>query len=235
MLSRFTLGLSALFLTGSSIASAASCGTIASPTACSITVGGTVTYDFTNFNLVNAAASGGGRTPYQASDIAIDLATGGGTTGLLSFSKNPSGPTPGVVFFVNPGEAEAFTFSYDVTISPAAAGSVAFANPEITTFQNSNSGNGLASLQTVISGAPLCQVFTGQPSRNCTLPPNPGISLNPGNIISMNGNTGNASIGTFTNLWDASFTASTGTPEPGSFALIGLGFIALRFVRRNKA
>ena len=39
---------------------AASCGTVAAPTTCTITVGGTVTYTFTGFTLPQSNASGGG-------------------------------------------------------------------------------------------------------------------------------------------------------------------------------
>src|SRR5436190_24317931 len=100
-----TAKLAPLFLVSAAAALATPCGTVASPTSCTVTVGAGTTTIFTasNFAFLNAGRAGGGAL-YQAADINIDIATGGGRTGLLTFSKNSSGPTPGVVFLANPGD-----------------------------------------------------------------------------------------------------------------------------------
>ena len=61
-------------------------GTFAAPTSCSVTIANVVKYTFSSFSVVSASGTGGGAT-YQAGDIAIDVATGGGNTGLLTLSK----------------------------------------------------------------------------------------------------------------------------------------------------
>ena len=101
-------------------ASAVSCGTFAAPTSCSVTIANVVKYTFSSFSVVSASGTGGGAT-YQAGDIAIDVATGGGNTGLLTLSKASGGPTPGVVFSANAGNFSSITFTYNVTIEPMGA------------------------------------------------------------------------------------------------------------------
>src|SRR5690348_3844219 len=97
--------LAPLFLASAAAAFATPCGTVASPTSCTVTVGAGTTTTFTasNFHAFENFHSGGG-TLYQAADVNIDIATVGGRTGLLTFSKNSSGPTAGTVFGANAGE-----------------------------------------------------------------------------------------------------------------------------------
>jgi hypothetical protein len=100
------------------VALAASCGTVAAPTACAITVGN-ITDTVSGFMLLTSLGTGGGNL-YDAGDIDIDIATGGGNTLLMTFAKHPNTPTPGIVFLANAGETARFIVSYAVAISPAA-------------------------------------------------------------------------------------------------------------------
>ena len=73
------------------------------------------------------------------------------------------------------------------------------------------------------------------PHDSCALPPNTTNSLTTGNIFVIGGNGGNASIGSFSNLYSAQFTPDreAEVPEPSTFALMGLGLAALKFARRK--
>jgi hypothetical protein len=195
-----------LVLAGAGDAVGASCGTVGTPTACTLTVSSNTTFTFTNFTLVTASGSGGGNT-YQGDDISIDLATGGGTTALLTFSKNAAGPTPGIVFLANAGQTAAFTLSYDVAVTPEAPGAVKFVSPVVSSMIESHLNNGLATFQTIMPSAPVCLTFSGSTTANCALAPGfAGSALFVGNIISLTGNTGNASIGSFQSLFQAEFS-----------------------------
>ena len=183
-----------------------SCGTIAAPIACSVTVGN-VTYTATNFTFVAASGIGGGNT-YQAGDIDIAITTGGGGTGLLQFGKHPSSPTAGLVFFANPGETVSFSFSYDLTITPSAPGTVIYAGSVVSSFDETHTANATAAFQTILFGAPSCLAFTGSTTAICSLPPGTTTFLTVGDILTLTGNTGNTGVTLFQSSFDASFTAA---------------------------
>jgi len=228
-----------LMLAACGVSLGASCGTLLSPTPCSITVGGQVTYTVGNFNWGASNATGGGNT-YQPGDVDIDIATGGGLTLSLTFSKLSGGPTPGIVFLANAGQTSAFSFTYDVTLSAAIPGTAAFTTPNIVNFtQSSATNSGFTSVQMILSGAPTsCSAVrnsSGPTQGNCTsLPPGLGATLSMGSIASLTGGpTGsNTSMNGFTNLLDATFTPSAGVPEPGTWLTMGLGLAALPLLRR---
>ena len=148
------------------------CGTVAVPTACSVQTfgpgGSSTIYTATSFSFLNSSNGGGGNL-YTGADIGIDIASGGGLLGLLTFSKNPAGPTSGVVFFVNPGESSSFIFSYVLTITPGAPGTVSYLSTT-TILNETHTQNALAAVQQVISPT-NCQAFTGTTSVTC--PPMP--------------------------------------------------------------
>jgi hypothetical protein len=173
---------------------------LAAPTPCSITVGGTVTYTVSNFALATAVASGGG-TVYAAEDIAIDLATGGGLTGLLTFTK--SNVNPGAVFLANPGQTSAFTLTYDVTLSAAAPGSVAYDSQFIVGINETTAADGSGQVQWVVPPV-SCTASTIDNQDICNVPPQP-LTISLGDILSMQGNGGNVAVQGFTNLLAATF------------------------------
>ncbi len=211
---------------------AASCGTVAAPTACTLSLNGNTQVTASNFNL----AVSSGSTQYQASDILIDILAGGGGIFQLQFSKNASGPTPGVVFLANPGDTAAFSFTYDLALAPLVPGATQFTGATVQ-ITESAVGNGFAAVQLSISGMPsTCQATTSTNSVSCVLPPGSASSYTPGNILQLAGNSGNASILNFRNIFDTSFTASnTAVPEPGSFALLSLGLTSLLWIRRPRS
>ncbi len=225
-----------LFLASAMGVSALACGTVASPTACVLNVGGQVQYTFSNFQIVASTASG---TPaVSGADIGINVNSGGGLSAVLSFNKVVTGGNPNVVFLANAGNSNAFSFSYSASIAPLGAGTVLFIDPTgVELVTSSSSGNGLGSAQFVLAGGPLCLATTNSTSDSCTLPPGTTNNLpDAGNIVSLSGNTGNASIGTFTNLYNASFTADepAGVPEPSTYALIGAGLAAMWGMKRRR-
>lgn len=210
------------------------CGTVASPTSCSITVGGTNTFTVSGFSFVTSSALGGG-TLFQAGDITIDISTGGGLSLVMTFGKNPGAPTNSVVFFANPGETSSFTFTYNVALSAAVPGTVSLVDPVVNNLVlSSASGGGVGQVQLAMSGAPVCLAFTSATQDVCSLAAGVTTTVNPGNIVTLLGGTaGNASIGQFSNVFNSTFTpAADPVPEPSTFALLGIGLLALRFVRR---
>ncbi|MBL8210239.1 MAG: PEP-CTERM sorting domain-containing protein [Bryobacterales bacterium] len=223
----------ALFVSAASSAFAASCGSLASPTACSATIGGNIQFDASVFQLANAS----GTKVYQAADILIDLSVSG-TTAVLTFSKSPNTPTTGTTFFVNSGDTAGMVVSYTAAITPLAAGTVAFTGASVVSPM-STAGNGFASVQFSIPSMATCQVLPSaiDDTAVCTLPSGLGTSTAAGNLVSLSGNTGNAAILRFANVFDTSFTAAptSGVPEPSSFALIGLGISGLAWFRRRAA
>ncbi|MFN7937817.1 MAG: PEP-CTERM sorting domain-containing protein [Bryobacteraceae bacterium] len=216
---------------------AATCGTVESPTACSITVGGNTTYTVSNFVFGSSSSTGNG-LDYQNGDINVDISTGGGNTLLMTFSKNSQGPTPGVVFLANAGDSSSFSFTYDVALSAAIPGTVAFTTPDIVSFGTSSAvSNGFSVDQMILSdgvNGTTCSAVrnsNGLTQGTCnTLPANLTNLLRVSNITTLNGgNTGsNTSIGTINNLIAATFTAeeTPTVPEPSSLALIAAGLAA---------
>ena len=52
--------------------------------------------------------------------------------------------------------------------------------------------------------------------------------------MNLSGNSGNVSIGTFTNTLNASFTPETNTvPEPSTYAMFAAGLAAIYRLRRR--
>lgn len=226
-----------LFSTAMAV-SAAPCGTVASPTTCIVSVGGTVQYAFSNFQFLASNATGGA-LEFTGGDIGIDVASGGGLSGLLTFSFDPDGPTNAAAFFANAGGTTSFTFSYDVVLSALQPGTVSFTDPtSVSLLQQSHLNTGLGSVQMIVTNPPngeSCQATTNDAQDSCALPLNTTNSLTTGNILVVSGNGGNASIGSFRNLYNAQFTPDrvAEAPEPSSFALLGLGLVALKFARRK--
>ena len=109
-------------------ASAALCGTIASPTACSITLANNVTFDASAFSLMHSFGAGGGDV-YQGADIRIDIFAFDNDTVELRFSLNPDGPSTRNSFNVNREEISAFIFEYSLLATAAAPGSVQIIDP----------------------------------------------------------------------------------------------------------
>lgn len=234
---RPTAGLKALLALGLLIASnsalAVPCGTVASPTACSIGVGG-VTYDLTGFDFISGASSGGGNL-YGADDIAISVVAAG-TTGLdVTFSK--TGPTPGVVFFANAGETSGFRFTYDLTASSLTLGTPYFSNTT-TSLLGGGLANGFTSVQQIVADVDgigvSCQAVTvSRPNVSCPLATASPVRV--GNIVSLFGGTGNTSILNFRNIFDVSFSSPpTTVPEPGSVWLFAAALAGLVLARRRR-
>ncbi|MBK7469303.1 MAG: hypothetical protein IPI73_00445 [Betaproteobacteria bacterium] len=227
----FVPGLLLLMMLMAADVRAVSCGTVAAPMACTITVGGTVTYTFTGFTLPQSNASGGG-TAFGAADINIDVSSGGGLAAVLTFSKNSA--NPGVVFFVNAGQTSNFIVSYSATISPAGLGIIAY-GPLFAVDLNpaSNTGNALGAVQFSIPGAPVCQAIIGIAGshKDCTIPAGQPLAISAGSIVSMTGNSGNASMLGFTNRFDATFAyRPLDIDGNGSYDALTDGLMLLRYL-----
>jgi hypothetical protein len=179
-----------------------------------VTVGGTTTFTATNFQFL-ISNSAGGVPAYTAEDISIDLTTGGGQGIYFTFTKNPNGPTAGSSFFVNAGQTRGFTFSYDLTITPAIPGVVDYTSL-MNTMQENSAQNGLASVETILPGGPNSQIFTGNTSNTVAVSGKPN-TVSVGNIVALTGNSGNAAIGHFDNLLTASYAVA---PEPTTLTVV---------------
>ena len=81
---------------------------------------------------------------------------------------------------------------------------------------------------------PLCQaIVVIEPQDVCTLPAGQFSSIGPANIVQLSGNTGNVSIGSFTNLYNATFTP-TAVPEASTSALLCLGLAGIAGYRLRR-
>lgn len=213
-----------------------SCGTLAAPGSCVLNVGGQVQYTFSNFQLVVSNASG--TEPVSGADVGLNLTAGSGLSAVMSFNKLVTQANPNVVFLANQNDTNAFSFSYSVSIAPLTAGTVLFIDPaEVELVTSSSSSNGFGAVQFALPSAPACQATTSSTTDVCTLPPGTTNSLPTlGNIVNLSGNSGNASIGTFTNTFNASFTPDqpSGVPEPSTYALIGAGLAAIFGMRGRR-
>jgi len=219
----------------SPLSHAVSCGTVAAPTACSVNVGGVVKYTFSNFTLVNSTSSGGAST-YVAGDIAIDVASGGGNTGLLTFSKLSGSPTPGIVFLANAGGTTSFTFTYSVTIEALGAAGVMFGSPFVVNLPlQSHAGNGSGTVQFILSGPGVsCTglALAGNTQSDCVVPGSQPASILAGNIMTLSGNAGNVSIGSFTNLYTVATAFGQGLDVDGNgtYSATTDGLLVIRYL-----
>lgn len=195
---RSLIGTLALASIGAAVVTATPCGTLAAPTACSVTVGGTTTFTFSNFNFSSSSSSGGG-TFYFGSDVDIDVAAGTGLTALLTFSKN--GATTGSAFQAGAGQTAAFAFFYDVTLSSTLGGAVAYGSPFVVAIpQSSQSGNSFGSAKLFITNVGNCQAVVGVGDGICAIPGGQPATLQARNEVTLTGMAGTVGIGSFTNL-----------------------------------
>lgn len=220
-----------------------SCGSLASPTACSVQVAGQVEYVFSNFVI-------GTENGLTAEEVGIEVDTDGGLTGLVTFRK--LNPQTGISFFANPGQTKAVSFLYDVQVNALLPGTAAFAAPGIARFGGTSAvNNGFGQLQMILSHNSIGESCVANWNVNfgtqgvCnTLPPGTTNGLTVGNIFTVSGVNGNAATLSFRNRLDATFTPAgnggggdTGAvPEPSTWALMGagLGLLGWRGSRRRK-
>jgi hypothetical protein len=238
MKSSIVLGVGIALVIGSGQAQASSCGTFASPTTCSVIVGGTNEFTLSGFNFVPLGALGGG-TAYLAGDVLIDISAGSGLSLLMTFSRNLAGPTPGASFAVNSGEVSSFGLQYSIALN-GIGGTVAYSLPDaVNLLTSSTSTTGQVSVQMILNPSgpsESCQAFRnsgGLTAGNCALPAGLGSTLAVNQIVVLAANTGNGAIGSWSNQIGSSFTPATAVPEPTSLALMGVGIAALRFRRRR--
>lgn len=231
---RLALTFAILALLFAPASHAVSCGTFAAPLACSVTVGGVVKYTFSSLTLVSSVSSGVGANTYAAGDISIDVSTGGGTSGRLTFTKLSTGPTPGPSFFANANQTSNFTFSYNVAIEAVGFAGVLFSSPFIVDLpQKSNAANGFGSVQLIISQPGVsCTTSTSTTAGNCVIPGGQPSTLTAGNIVALFGGTGNAAIGSITNLFDVATASGQGLDIDGngSYSATTDGLLALRYL-----
>lgn len=206
---------------------AAPCGTVGTPGACTIAVGGTVNFAFTDFSFVTNSASGGGAL-YDAEDIAIDVSSAGGLTAQLTFSK----VLPGPVFLANAGQVSSFIFSYDVVATPIATGDIEFTSITTKLF-GSVLMNGSSAVQGIVANQINCAANSADPDNTCAITGEGPLDV--GEIVTLAGNSGNTSILTFTQVFEVAFTPdddpTTSVPAPAGLSVVlaaGLGWAVLR-------
>ena len=213
---------------------AVSCGSVAVPTTCTVSVANKVKYTFSGFSLANSTAAGGGNL-YVAADIGIDVASGGGNTGLLTFNKITGSPTVGVVFLANAGNTSGIVVTYNVTIEPLGFAGVMFGSPfTVSLVQQSHLGTGTGSVQFIPTSGVSCQAIalSGSTQSNCVVPGGQPVTLSAGYILSMSGNTGNVSIGSFSNLYSVATAAGQGLDIDGngSYDALTDGLLVVRYM-----
>jgi hypothetical protein len=214
-------------------ADAAPCGTVGTPLACTIDVGGTIRYTVSDIAFVTSSAAGGGNL-YDGEDVSIDIASGGGLSLLLSFGKVADGQ--GIVFLANAGESAGLTFSYTLTATALLPGSIDFDSITTSIAPFSTVANGVASVQGIVSGQVNCQaIVAADPSNTCAI--TGAGPLDVGDILSLSGGSGNVSLGGFSNLFLASFTPddSTPVPAPAGLGLLLVGALGCAASRARRA
>lgn len=221
-----------LILAKSATVWAASCGTLASPTPCSVTVNGTHKFTWFQFRLNNPVASGGG-IQYQASDIAIDLSVSQSGAAVMTLTKNPNGASPGNAFSVTAGQFSAFTITSLLKVQPLVPGVAAYSttkaqmNLSLTGFLNQNNV-----IQSIVGG-----VINGFPGLNLNLTPTVPLktgsivgSPNPadvGHILNLSSFNATANLTEFSTELGVSFTP-TATNVSGQVLLTQTGFVKNR-------
>lgn len=224
----FVAALLTAFL--SPLAHAASCGTVAAPTTCTVTVGGVVKYTFSAFSLLSTTATGGA-TQYSGADIAIDVGSGGSNTGMLTFSKVSN--AVGVVFAANAGGVTSITVSYTVAIEPVGAAGVMFGSPFVVSLGlNSHVSNGSGVVQFIPASGVSCLATTTATSSNCVVPGSQPATLSSGYIMTLSGNAGNVSIGSFSNLFTVATAFGQGLDIDGNGAYNATtdGLLVIRYL-----
>lgn len=208
------------------IAEAASCGTVAAPTACSVELSAGAVFTISEFDLV-ASNQVGDANLYQASDIAIDLIAASADEARITFSKNAAGPTPGTVFFVNAGETSSFIVSFAIALDPVGPGAPVAFVAATNTIQTSNAANGSSAVQLIFSGGPNCLASTAGTSTTCPL--SGADFYEPGIITTLSGNAGNTSILTIRNVFQVT------VPEPAAAWATLASVAALAWLRRRRS
>lgn len=213
------------------LAQAASCGTFAAPTSCTLTTANR-TYTVSGFTIVSSSATGG-PVAYTGADISIDIGTGGGGSLLLTFDKVGGNGA----FFVNAGETRGLTISYDVTVASTGAGAVAISSPfTVDIVQASSAGTGLAGLQMIVNfnstGYSCTDNSNGTGSPNCVIPGGQPRSFTVGNLLSLTGGTGNVSVSAFNNLLQTEYIPTTGVDIDGNGSAQALtdGLLVVRYL-----
>jgi hypothetical protein len=228
-----------LALAGAQMAMALACGTIATPLACTVNVGGNFAYTFDNFQFINTPGQGGGKT-YAPDDVTINVGSGGGNIGFVTFTKTSGSTNTGTTFFANSGETTGVRFSYDLTLTALVPGTVVFTGQPIVNFNAQGLGNGSPSLQMIVTNPPngeSCNAVLSVQQDLCDLPPATTNFLRTGDLLTIFGGTGaaNATVLSYSNVYDATFNADTsgGVPEPSTWLMFGAGLATLAFLRKR--
>ena len=228
-----------LALAGAQMAMALACGTIASPLACTVNVGGNFIYTFDNFDFINVTPSGGGKT-YAPDDVTLTAGSGGGNSAFLTFTKTSGSTNTGTTFFANSGETTGVRFSYDVTLTALVPGTAVFTGQPIVNFNAQGLGNGSPSLQMIVTNPPngeSCSATLSVQQGFCDLPPATTNFLKTGDLLTIFGgtNTANATVLSYSNIYNATFNADTGggIPEPSTWLMFGAGLATLPFLRKR--
>ena len=228
----------ALALAGAPMAMALACGTIAAPLACTVNIGGNFTYTFDNFQFINTPGIGGGKT-YAPDDVTINVGPGGGNVAIITFTKTTVSTNTGTTFFANSGETSGVRFSYDITLNSIVPGTAQFTGQPVVEYNAQGLGNGNPSLQMIVTNPPngeSCQALLSVAEGFCDLPTATTNFLRTGDLLTIFGGTGtaNATVLSYTNVYDATFTAGVAeAPEPSTWLMLGAGLAAIARLRRR--